>query len=156
MTSPTHRMRACWSRSTPAMSLVRSAIVDAVDNRAASCAAPGLRLFGSGGKQNRRSPPRSKGRGRRSAPGVGGGSAQPLDTIDTRIADTKEPVDIASLEEVDAERLAHGYRLFAVAPRHDGAGAAEAGDQLAELVAASLPAVAHHVPIPPDLSDINP
>src|SRR5260221_14002826 len=127
MTSPTHRMRAWCRRSTPATRLMRSAIVNAgvTSHR---------RVYG------RSAPPASKTAAggpaatRRSAAQLGrGGVAQLLELGDARRAGAEQAVDIAPLEEADAERLADRHRLLVVAPAEDRAGAAEAGDQLAEL-----------------------
>src|SRR6266852_2187444 len=86
---------------------------------------------------------------------VRGGGAQLLELADARRADPEQAVDMAALEEIDAQRLADRHRLLAVAAAHDRAGAAEAGDQLAELIALGLAAAAQHVGVPHDLDEIE-
>src|SRR5437667_10473101 len=124
MTSPTHRMRAWLRRSTPAIRLKSSAILRGGLLRS-------LRFTGVR-RRRQENPPASPPVGpARSVPRLARGGPQPLDAADARHADIEQAVDMASLEELDAERPAQRHRLLAAAPAQDRTSAAEAGDQVA-------------------------
>src|SRR5258707_10265638 len=143
-------MRACCRRSMPAMREERSAIVTSGLLRCCGFtvvrrrrqekppASPSVLAAASAPRF-----PRSRG-------------AQLLDAADARCAETEQAVDMAALEQVDAERLAHRYGGLVVAPAHDRAGAPEAGDQLGEPIAAGVAAPAPPVGGPHDLVESGP
>src|SRR5258708_4607752 len=143
-------MRACCRRSMPAMREERSAIVTSGLLRC--CGFTVVR------RRRQEKPPASPlVLAAASAPRFPcSRGAQLLDAADARCAETEQAVDMAALEQVDAERLAHRYGGLVVAPAHDRAGAPEAGDQLAELIAAGFASAAQHVGVPHDLDEIEP
>src|SRR5260370_28814817 len=148
MRSPAHGVRACLRRSTRAIRLKCSAIVKSGLLRS-------LRFTGVRPRRQEK-PPASPPLGPAvSGPCRPGGGPQPLDAADARHADIEQAVDVASLEEVDTEGLAQRHRFLAAAPAQDRAGAAEAGDQVAELLAPRRAAAAQHVRVPHDLDEIE-
>src|SRR5260221_11800976 len=109
-------MRACCRRSMPAMREERSAIVTSGLLRC--CGFTVVR------RQRQEKPPASPSvLAAASAPRFPrGGGAQLLDAADARCAEAEQAVDMAALEQVDAERLAHRPGGPVCAPGTDPAG----------------------------------
>src|SRR5260221_13621054 len=143
-------MRACCRRSMPAMREERSAIVTSGLLRCCGFTVVRRQRQGKPPASPSVLPPASAPRFPR------GGGAQLLDAADARCAEAEQAVDMATLEQVDAERLAHRHGGLVVAPAHDRAGAPETGEQLAGLLAAGPASPAQHVGVPHDLDEIEP